>query len=125
MQKYLRKHSMHMDKAYSTLIIPYLQLLGGFDPENIKQIEAEMLKRMKRAGLSLARYRRYKTDRHSDTPLYHHEAEFLHKFFVEYFEKTMKATDDERYKKTLEAWYPVSAMSLYWQPDPATAEAHS
>lgn len=122
---YLHKYTMHMNKAYSTLIIPYLQLLGGFDTDKIKQIEAEMLKQMKAHGLSLARYRRYKTDRTGDTPLYHHEAEFLYKFFVELFEKTMKDTDDERYKKTLEAWYPISAMNLYWQPAASPTPAHS
>lgn len=105
---------MNLDKeSYSTRIIPFLYILGGFEPPKIQKIEGELIQYLESKGLSPWRYRRYKTDRDNQVPLYHQEVEALIAFFKSRFDQMIKKTDDQRMKETLMTWQPQTSADLY------------
>lgn len=107
--------------TYTTCIVPYLNILGEFDAEKMREIEKALINSLKKVGCSEARYRRFKTDRDHSTPLHHLEAETIYTFFLERFNDALKQTEDERMAETLEAWMPTSTLNIYWHLERANA----
>lgn len=107
--------------TYTTCIVPYLNILGEFDPSKMREVEQGLIDGLKKVGCSEARYRRFKTDRDHSTPLHHMEAETIYKFFMDCFNEALRRTEDERMADTLEAWIPCSTLDIYWKLEPAKA----
>lgn len=110
-----------MCMTYSTCIVPYLSILGEFDPVKMREIEQELIDELKKVGCSEARYRRFKTDRDHSTPLHHLEAEKIFEFFNSRFSQAAEQVADERMRETLEAWTPTSTLGIYWKLERAKA----
>ena len=106
---------------YTNCIVPYLKILGEYDPEKIKKIEQELLIHLEQNDMSVARYRRVKTDKSGKWPLYHKEAEAFFHFFNQCFTNALGRVKDDRHRKTLEIWMPSSTLDIYYHKQVQTA----
>ena len=100
---------------FSTRIIPFLNLLGDFDPAKIRALEAKLITKLEKHGTTESRYRRFKTDKQRKVTLYHLEAEVLFRFFRDEFDEKIKDADDET-KEVLEKSAPDCALDIYYSP---------